>query len=81
MKLSKGNIIEVHGFVMLQGLDDGERYQVTVAENGAYWFARLKKNGQPRKFKGYGHVGHHASSVDAMVNFQKSDYNFIKLIS
>lgn len=64
MKLKTNDIIRVHGFVMLQGLEDGRRYRVKAITPyygiATYSFARPKG----RKTI----VRHLASSVDVWIS-------------
>lgn len=64
MKLQVGNIIEVHGWVMLKGLEGGNKYKVSRVSKRSgkdvYWFSK------PRGKKEI--VGHYAHDVDISIN-------------
>lgn len=76
-KLAVGDVIKVHGFVMLKGLDDGFRYEVekldmwtSISTTYTYTFRRIGS-----KFR----VRHFASSVDSWIN-ETEDLNRIQHI-
>jgi myosin heavy subunit len=75
LKLKVGDIIEVHGFVMLKGLDGGNKYKVAkISEKNrrhVYWFSKARG----KKIV----IGHYTSDVDMLVH-DNSDYNFIRIM-
>lgn len=75
MRLVKGTIIRVHGFVMLKGLDDGGEYKVqstpTYHGNPTYQFTR--RRGKKVACR------HLASNVDAMIS--ENNLNRIEVVS
>lgn len=72
-KLSVGDIIEVHGWVMLKGMDAG-RYRVKKVDNFSYWFSR------PKGTKVV--VRHRIDSVDSLVrDSNQGDLNKIVVVS
>lgn len=64
MKLTVGNVILVHGWIMMKGLEGGEKYRVTrISERfgkPVYWFSKPKGKKEI--------VGHYADDVDWMMN-------------
>lgn len=72
--LNVGNIIKVHGFVMMKGFEDGKKYKVLRISNRfgkpVYWFSKPK--GKKELF------GHYAHEVDGMINPRNN--NRIELI-
>lgn len=74
MKLEVGNIIEVHGWVMLKNLEGGNKYKVTrvdkVHGRNAYFFSKARGKKEV--------VGHYINNVDMMIN--PSNNNRIEII-
>ena len=64
MKLNVGDIIQVHGWVMLNKLNDGDKFKVAkITKQGfdnVYWFTK------PRGKKLI--IGHRAVSVDSAIH-------------
>lgn len=64
MRLKVGDIIEVHGWVMLKGLVDGGKYKVTRIEktqdDSIYFFSKARGNKEI--------IGHYAYNIDMMIN-------------
>lgn len=64
-KLNKEDTIQIEGFVMLVGLNDGEKYTISeVVSNGRVWstytLTKLTKTGKPSKTK----RRYHADQID-----------------
>jgi hypothetical protein len=68
-KLQVGDIIKIHGFIMLQGIDSSFCYEVTSISNGAYYFCRLNHNGSRSKRKN-ARIGHLIKNVDPWIGTQ-----------
>lgn len=67
MKLKRGDRIKVHGFVMLEGLDEGNIYSV-VATEPYYIFQQRKKR-----------IGHKVALVDMSIDDR--DFNRIEILT
>jgi len=74
MKLKVNDVILVHGFVMLSGLEDGQKYRVHSTpdyyQNPTYQFTKAKGKKVVCR--------HYASSVDAMI--QENNLNRIEVL-
>ena len=66
-RLKIGDKIKVHGFVMLQGLENGKTYTVYHAEPSIYWLKCGKKR-----------IGHKSESVDLWI--ESKNHNRIEII-
>lgn len=61
-RLEVGDIIKVHGFIMLKNLDDGNKYHITgIAEYKGQWVYEFKK------FRGKKLYGHYVHNIDSWV--------------
>ncbi len=54
--LNIGDKIQVSGWVMLEGLEDGAAYEVVRVQNGVYNFVKLNKDGSHSKRKRAAHL-------------------------
>ena len=74
LRLGVGDIIEVIGWVMLKGLDDGKRYKVARIEKhfmgDVYYFSKPKG----KKIV----IGHYCYDVDGYIN--NSNNNRIEIV-
>ena len=54
--LNVGDKIQVIGWVMLEGMESGARYEVVRVRNGVYNFVKLNKDGSHSKRKRAAHL-------------------------
>lgn len=75
-KLQVGDIIKVHGWVMLRDLEDGCSYRIARIFDsfGRSVYEFSKPRGRKRLF------GHYADSVDSWIN-DRDDNNRIELVT
>lgn len=70
MKLNVGDVIQVHGWVMLEKLNDGEKFKVDkiskVGFDNIYWFTK------PQGTKII--IGHKVTSVDLSINTKSGNW-------
>ena len=71
MELNVGDVIQVNGWVMLQGMEDGQKYKVARIQksgfNNIYFFTKARG----KKIV----VGHSTSDIDMCINSQYGNNN------
>lgn len=76
MKINKDDVIEIHGFVMLKGFNDGDMYRcISLSGDGRiYYFKKINKNNKLSKKS----IGFYKNQIDGWIG-NNLDNNHISI--